>query len=146
MADEKGTDSEATSTETAASLIPEAVAPAPDEADFAPVVEVASVEEAEPEEVETQSHSSYLPGFVPLEGSAISDHPGAQFEYNKSLRDMDKQAAANDGGRSFDAEGTEAEDRLQEKLDFLSEEEVFARTFPGSGGHGDLPGVTDGAH
>jgi hypothetical protein len=89
--------------------------------------------------VETQSHSSYLSNFVPLEGSAISDHPGAQFEYAKSMRDVAKQAAANEGGRSFDAEGQEAEDRMAEKLELLAEEEVFARTFPGSGGHGDLP-------
>lgn len=73
-----------------------------------------------------------------LEGSAISDHLGAQFEYHKALRDVAKQAAANDGCKAFDAGGDAADERLKEKLDLLAEEEEFARLFPGSGGHDSI--------
>jgi hypothetical protein len=128
MVDAKGKDQEAAPKKPKA----EAVKPEPVEPK---AVEPEAVEPEVPEGPEPQSHSAYLPGFVSLEGAAISDHPGAAFEYHKSLRDVAKQQASNEGGRSFDAGGEEAEDRLQEKLGLLAEEDVFARTYPGSGGY-----------
>lgn len=70
-----------------------------------------------------------------LEGAEIGDNPITVAEYHKALRDVAKQVRADEGSKAFDKGGEAAERRMDQKLDILNEDDEFARTFPGSGGH-----------